>query len=79
MANGLAGDHRDYLAAGGNGFMVGDGRLNYAWEQIFEGYYSWKAADALAISADFQFVRNPAYNADRGPVPILAVRLHYAM
>jgi high affinity Mn2+ porin len=79
MANGLAGDHRDYLARGGSGFMIGDGKLNYAWEQIFEGYYSFKAAEALSLSADFQFIRNPAYNADRGPVPVFAARVHYAM
>ena len=79
LANGLAGDHRAYLAAGGNGFMIGDGQLNYALEQIFEGYYSWKVAEALTLTADFQFIRNPAYNADRGPVPVFAARIHYAM
>jgi high affinity Mn2+ porin len=79
LGNGLAGDHRDYLARGGAGFMVGDGRLNYAWEQIFEGYYSLKAVDSLALTADFQFIRNPGYNADRGPVPVFAARMHYAM
>ena len=36
VVNGLSNDHRDYLAAGGYGFLIGDGRLNYGLEQIVE-------------------------------------------
>ena len=76
--NGLAGSHRDYLAAGGLGFFVGDGRLNYRPESITEAYYSL-GVDVLkrtALSLGLQYIRNPAYNADRGPVRVMSVRLH---
>ena len=79
IANGLSEDHKDYLAAGGYGFIVGDGRLNYAPEEIGELYYRFKLKDGLDFSGDFQFVQNPAYNADRGPVSIASMRVHYEM
>ena len=37
--NGLSRPHRDFLAAGGLGLLIGDGRLNYSNERIFETYY----------------------------------------
>ena len=76
--NGLSGPHRAYLAAGGIGFFVGDGNLNYRPESIVEGYYSL-GLDVLkrtALSVGLQHIRNPAYNADRGPVWVGSVRLH---
>jgi hypothetical protein len=77
VANGLSGPHRSYLAAGGLGFMLGDGRLNYRREAIVETFYSLAAVDKLALSLDYQRVWNPAYNADRGPVSVWSVRVHY--
>jgi high affinity Mn2+ porin len=80
--NGLSGSHRDFLAAGGLGFFLGDGKLNYRPETITEIYYS--AAFALgklernAISVGWQTIRNPGFNADRGPVHVASVRLHAA-
>ena len=76
VANGLSKDHRDYLAAGGHGFIVGDGRLNYAPEEIFEIYYLFKITKWLSTTADYQFVSNPAYNQDRGPLHVWALRVH---
>jgi hypothetical protein len=80
---GLSDPHRDYLVTGGSGFLLGDGRLNYAHEQIFESYYraqwSWTLGQAplrLQLSPDFQYVQNPGFNHDRGPVRFYAVRLH---
>ena len=87
---GLSDPHRDYLAAGGSGFLLGDGRLDYAREQILEVYYRaqlpWPLNDRapvfqkyplkLQVTPDFQYVRNPAYNHDRGPVKFWAVRFH---
>jgi high affinity Mn2+ porin len=78
LANGLSGDHRRYLAAGGVGFIAGDGRLAYAAEQIFETYYDWKPVAWLALAADYQFIEHPAYNRARGPVSVFAVRAHVA-
>ena len=76
VVNGLSSAHRDYLAAGGYGFMLGDGRLNYRREVVVETFYSLKLLDKLALSLDYQRAANPAYNADRGPVNILTGRVH---
>ena len=76
VLNGLSKDHRDYLRAGGRGFIIGDGRLNYGLERIVEGYYLIKLADHIFITADAQYIANPAYNQDRGPVFVGGVRVH---
>lgn len=77
LFNGLSREHADYLAAGGVGFILGDGSLNYAPEQIIEVYYLAQAVEHFEVSGDFQEVIHPGYNSDRGPVEIGAVRLHY--
>ncbi len=74
--NGLSSVHRRYLEAGGIGFFIGDGRLNYRPEMIYETFYNIKLAKAVWITLDWQYIRNPAYNADRGPVNVGSVRLH---
>ena len=74
--NGLSAAHRDFLAAGGNGLLIGDGRLNYGTERIFETYYAYSLNKSFTLTADYQLIINPAYNADRGPVSILSARLH---
>jgi high affinity Mn2+ porin len=75
--NGLSPDHRDYLKAGGIGFIIGDGKLNYGTENIIEAYYRAKINSFLNLSFDYQFITNPGYNKDRkGPVHIPGVRLH---
>jgi len=73
---GLSDAHKDYLAAGGLGFIIGDGKLDYAPEEVLETYYNWKMADHIFITPDIQFVNNPAYNSDRGPVAVLGLRVH---
>jgi hypothetical protein len=72
----LSPDHRRYLELGGQGFVLGDGRLGYAREMIVETYYRLHCAEHLDLSPDLQFVRNPGYNRDRGPVRIVGLRLH---
>jgi high affinity Mn2+ porin len=77
VVNALSADRRAYLAAGGLGILIGDGRLPHAGhEDILETYYELAAASALHLTLDYQWVRNPAYNRDRGPVSILALRVH---
>jgi high affinity Mn2+ porin len=80
---GLSAVHREYLAAGGSGFLLGDGALDYAHEKILEAYYraqwTWtRGAFALRaqLSPDFQYIENPGFNQDRGPVRFYALRLH---
>lgn len=76
MRNALSGIYRKYLAAGGLGYFIGDGKLNYADEQIVEAYYSIGITKYASLTADYQHIRNPAYNADRGPVTMAGMRLH---
>ncbi len=74
--NALSKDHRDFIAAGGLGIQIGDGALNYRHERILEAYYAVALNKWLTFTADYQFIVNPAYNADRGPVSIFSGRLH---
>ena len=74
--NGLAPDHRDYLAAGGLGFMLGDGRLNAGQERLLETYYALSLGRFLTATLDAQRIWNPGYNRDRGPVTLYALRIH---
>lgn len=76
VENGLCADHRDYLAAGGLGFLLGDGRLTYARERIVEAYYALALGKIFTASLDVQHCWNPGYNADRGPVSLFALRCH---
>jgi len=76
--NGISAAHCDYLASGGYGFIIGDGKLpHYGAERIAEAYYLFQLNKFLSISLDYQFVANPAYNEDRGPVNLGAVRVHF--
>jgi len=74
--DGLSAGQRAYFAAGGIGILIGDGALNYRPEKILETYYSYSLNKWSSLSFDYQFVDDPAYNADRGPVHIFAGRLH---
>ncbi len=79
VANGLSQDHRAYLAAGGSGFILGDGRLDYGLEYIGEVYYSIDFPRYhAALSPDYQLIVNPGYNTSRlpGPVHVVALRVH---
>ncbi len=73
--DGLAPEHRHYLERGGAGFVLGDGKLNYALEQILEVYYRVQLFRHVQTSLDYQFVQNPGDNRDRGPAHIIAGRL----
>ncbi|HET6305934.1 MAG TPA: carbohydrate porin [Rhodopila sp.] len=77
VANQISHDAKAYLAAGGLGGIIGDGQLTEAGpEQILETYYSYAAFSFAKITADYQFVNNPGYNRQRGPVSVLGLRLH---
>ena len=77
VQNYISGDHRTFLAAGGYGFIIGDGRLNYHPEQILESYYAFHVTKQWTVTADYQHINNPAYNRDRGPVEVASLRLHW--
>ena len=77
VINGLSQSHRDYLAAGGLGFQLGDGTLAYANETAAELYYSFKPfSHGIWLTGDYQLIINPGYNKDRGPVNVFSFRLH---
>lgn len=75
--NGTSRKARNFYNAGGLGILIGDGRLpNARPEQILEAYYSFAAFSFAKVAADYQFINNPAYNQDRGPVSVFGFRLH---
>ena len=76
VLHGLAPDHRAYLAAGGTGLLLGDGRLNYGLEEILETYYRLQVVPYTQLSADVQFIPHPGYNRDRGPATVISLRLN---
>ena len=76
VSNGISRDHQQYLALGGLGFLLGDGRLNYGRENIVETYYTLHAWRGAYPSFGLQYVDHPGYNRDRGPVLVPTLRLH---
>jgi high affinity Mn2+ porin len=78
ITSGISRSAQAYLADGGIGILTGDGALNYAAEKNIELYYDHKFSKYFHAAADYQFVDDPAYNKDRGPIPgIFGIRLHY--
>jgi len=76
VSNAIKKDHQDYLAAGGLGFLLGDGGLNYGRENILETYYTAHVWRGIYLAPGVQHVNNPGYNRDRGPVIIPSFRAH---
>ena len=76
VSNAIKKDHQEYLKLGGLGFLLGDGKLNYAREDIVEAYDNVHAWKGLYYALDLQFVAHPGYNDDRGPVLVESVRMH---
>lgn len=75
-SNGLSAARRGYLAAGGLSYFIGDGALRYGPENALEAFYSLSVGGGASVTVDWQRIDNPAYNRDRGPVNVLALRLH---
>ena len=78
VGNGISHRHQQYLALGGLGFLLGDGRLTYGPEEIMESYYSFPIPvhSGFFGALDVQYINNPGYNRDRGPVVVPGIRLH---
>jgi high affinity Mn2+ porin len=76
VISGITRDNQRFLEAGGLGILAGDGKLNYGWEKVMETYYDFPVWTNIHLAADYQFVGDPAFNKDRGPVNILAARVH---
>jgi high affinity Mn2+ porin len=77
VVNEISSEQQAYQNVGGTGILIGDGRLPHPGpEQIVEAFYSLGVVKGLHATADYQFVENPAYNRDRGPVSVFGLRLH---
>jgi len=76
VVSGLSDAHRRYLAAGGSGFQLGDGKLNYSPEVAAELDYLAAVTRAVGVSLDVQYLAHPGFNADRGPIAVFGLRLH---
>ena len=76
VSNGISRAHAQYLADGGLGFLLGDGKLNYGRENIVESYYTLHLWRGVYPGVDVQYLANPGYNRDRGPVFVTSLRLH---
>lgn len=76
VSNGISKVHQKYLALGGLGFLLGDGRLTYGRENILESYYTLHLWRGISTGPDLQYIVNPGYNRDRGPVIVPGLRLH---
>jgi high affinity Mn2+ porin len=76
VTNGIAAAHQQYLALGGVGFLLGDGRLTYGPEIIFESFYTAHLWRGFFASFDLQHINNPGYNQARGPVTVPGLRFH---
>ncbi len=80
VASVLSDIHKKYIAAGGKGFVLGDGKLNYGIETLAEIFYTlnvWQ--EKLKLTSVYQFIVNPGYNQDRGPVSVFSLRLHLGL
>ena len=76
VSNAIKKDHQNYLAAGGLGFLLGDGRLTYGRENILESYYTVHIWRGIYLAPGVQHIVNPGYNRDRGPVVVPSFRAH---
>lgn len=72
----LSKQHVSYLNLGGIDGFIGDGKINYSPEQVFDIYYQCHVYRSVWLAFDYQHITNPAHNADRGPVNIFGGRVH---
>src|SRR5450631_309353 len=77
VSNAIKKDHQNYLAAGGLGFLLGDGNLKYGRENIIESYYTVHVWRGIYLAPGVQHINNPGYNRDRGPVVVPTFRAHF--
>ena len=76
VINAASSVHQEFFVAGGTGILAGDGALDYGLEKIVETYYDIRFWGTLHTTLDYQFITNPAFNQDRGPVSVFSLRLH---
>jgi high affinity Mn2+ porin len=77
VVSGISRDNEKFLEAGGLDILDGDGALNYGWEKVLETYYDFQIWKTIHAAVDYQFITDPAFNRDRGPVSVFGARLHW--
>ncbi|MGA2170647.1 MAG: carbohydrate porin [Terracidiphilus sp.] len=77
VMSGISKVNQQYLMAGGSNILDGDGNLNYGMERALETYYDHTFLQQSHWTLDYQFVANPAFNRDRGPVSLFGTRIHW--
>jgi high affinity Mn2+ porin len=77
VVSGASRENQKFLEAGGLDMLDGDGALNYGCEKILETYYNFKIWKTVHITLDYQFITDPTFNRDRGPVSVFGARLHW--
>lgn len=77
VVNAISRVHQKFLEAGGTGILAGDGNLSFGLEKILETYYDFQIWKTIHVSFDYQFITNPAFNRDRGPVSVFGARMHW--
>jgi high affinity Mn2+ porin len=77
--NGISSSQINYLSQGGSTMFIGDGKIAYQGERILETYYSVNLFKGAYLSADYQYIQNPAYNSNRGPVSFFGLRAHFEL
>jgi high affinity Mn2+ porin len=79
IVSGASRANQEFLEAGGTDMLDGDGALTYGTENVLENYYDFQIWQTVHATLDYQFVTDPAFNRDRGPVSIFGVRLHWQL
>jgi high affinity Mn2+ porin len=77
VVSGISKSAQEFFAAGGTGILAGDGNLDYGWEKAVETYYDFKIWKTIHGALDYQYITDPAFNRDRGPVSVFGARLHW--
>jgi len=77
VVSGASRDNQKFLEAGGTDMLDGDGALKYSPEKVLETYYDFQIWKTIHAAVDYQFITNPAFNRDRGPVSVFGARLHW--
>jgi high affinity Mn2+ porin len=76
--NGITSVHARFFAAGGTGILAGDSALSYEAEKLIETYYDFALCKDAHLTLDYQFIADPAFNRDRGPINVFGARLHWS-
>ncbi len=81
VVSGISRIHQEFLEAGGTGILAGDGEgnLSYGLEKVVETYYDFQVCKSVRAAIDFQYIDDPAFNRDRGPVEGVGGRLHWEL